>query len=490
MAQHSSFSFRSLALNLGASLIALAALAPSAAMAQVDYIPGMSSGNIGNKTLQQNQDIINAQGVGSVSSFMQKGSQHCDRDGGNCLSLFGVDDSFDFTSSSAISSDVSGADGQTFGANGAGDIGASIASQVGSIVLRCGDPSVQIAAGIALKPISCSANAAGGATLTYQTCTAPMRGFAVTAPDNAVQCSSSPNSPSFNPPPGKVCAARTCDSEPLGSLDGWTSAKTITLDAARANDPAPSQEESGNGLGVSVYPSDGAALSSFTANSEGLTAVRIARVKYDDIPANQVLGINVAYRKVAEFTDQILEGNVNPGQQTAMWNTILKLGVNPEVRKQEETLSSTAAYCLEQLHAGMISANEVSVCNENFSNESGLKAIATTARVAAPDGSCEAVPQCIEEEDVTNTWPLERISDIPVGTMECITTTTHQEEVTFSFRERPYDSCTEKRKVTYPSCAIVYKKCNCKTITPEATESNPEPESYEVCDRCVASNSC
>lgn len=457
----------------------------------MDKIPESSNGMINNPILTQNQDIINIQGVGAVIKFMEHGANTCDDNGENCRSLFGSDDSFDFTSASGMSHAFSGAEGMLF--ENLAESSASIASQVGSLALRCDDRSPHIIAGVAFKALACYVNSSGEAELTYQTCSAPMRGLAVIPPANAVACSSNPNSPNFNPPPGQTCLKRSCASEPEGSLDGWTKAKTIKWNPSQ-HPGVPTFEEPNNGMGITAYPDLGGTQLSLTSVAQGLTAVRIAKTHIDPPTGDQTIGLNIVYRHSIELTKSMLEEGSsavpNPEAHSSQWEIIQKLAVNKDISKYEADFAESSTLCLQKLHEGLISASEVKVCNEGFSNESGLKAIATAAKISAADGSCGTVSQCVKEVTTTNSWEHTCQSEIPMLTRECITTTTHEQEDLGSYRTRTFDACSERRSTFTSTCTVSAAPENCKDTTPPATEENPDPTPSFSCSVTITSNTC
>ncbi|WP_157645456.1 hypothetical protein, partial [Burkholderia ubonensis] len=228
-------------------------------------------------TLVQNQDVAKAQAAGAITSFMSKGAQTCDSDGKNCHSVFGSDDTPDYTTLQQSSQSLTGVQAFSFLDGQGGDDGGSsnaIASQLGTLAVACGDTTFKKVAGIVVKLSNCQVTANGDAQVTVQVCSAPVRSNPVTPPENEVECSSDPTAPNFRAPTGFVCHRPACDTEPVGSLDGWSQPQTISW---QANLPASATEDqkSKNGLGLIFYPPLNGQIASFTADSDNMTAVKI-----------------------------------------------------------------------------------------------------------------------------------------------------------------------------------------------------------------------
>ena len=109
--------------------------------------PPQSNGTISNPTLVQNQNVAKAQAAGVITTFMNEGAKTCDADGKNCHSVFGADDTPDYTRLQMSSQALTGVSAFSFldpddGGTGGGD-SKSISSQMGTLALAGGDTSVK-----------------------------------------------------------------------------------------------------------------------------------------------------------------------------------------------------------------------------------------------------------------------------------------------------------------------------------------------------------
>ena len=446
---------RALVLSLG--------LLASGAYAQ-EGPPLKPGGGIGNKTLQDNQDVINAQGVNAVISFMEGGSQKCDDDGTNCRSLFGNDDSFDHVTAQQMAQKSSGSN--AFGFRDGLDGVNNVASQVGEVAVVCGSGEQEhVVAGVALKVLGCSVNTEGDAQLRFQVCTAPMRGLATKTPDNAVPCSTSPTAPDFRPPAGKVCLRAACDNQPVGSLDGWSPVKTVVWDSGLS--PSASEDEkSRNGLGLIAYPDPGSGVLDFKANSESLTAVKVVQTFITEKTNQTALAVRVAYRhKMAVTKEMMIDGASsvsNPNNYTSHWDSLQKIGVNPLIPQYGEKVTQNATACLTKLGEGISKDNEVEICDPEYnSGVQELKPIGLTAKIAGPDEDCGTTVQCLKRVINTNSWVHTCQADVPLAIRTCEEVTNYDMVGIHSRRTRPTDVCYEKRTTTSHTCLVTATPVNC-----------------------------
>lgn len=181
---------------------------------------------------------------------MTKGAQECDEDGRNCRSVFDADDTPDYVTLKFRGQATTGVESHSFQTEG-NDSG-SIATQMGTLALACGDIKVKTVSGTALKALCCVVNPDGNARVTVQVCTAPARGNPVSRPENGVECSTNPSEPNFTAPAGKVCLREACDTQPLNSLNGWSSPRDGVWNSTMS-EAAPEAERSNNGLGLIFY---------------------------------------------------------------------------------------------------------------------------------------------------------------------------------------------------------------------------------------------
>lgn len=419
-----------------------------------------------NTTLVENQDIAKAQAIGIITSFMSDGAQSCDANGQNCRSVFGSDDTPDYASLSQMSKGAVGA--ETFSFRGSDGNASSISTQTGSKALACGDDRVHLIAGVAFKTLDCNVKENGDAQVTFQTCTAPMRGNPVTQPEDAVMCSTNPSDPDFRPPYGKVCMRAACDTEPLDSLNGWSTPKTVTWDA---NLPANASEEekTNNGLAMIFYPSlEGGVTPSFKADSDNLTVVKVVQTARNNETGATAIGLKLAYRHKAVVTKEMMETGAasvpDPGAHTAQWDTVVKLSNNAMIPQYQEKYAKYGTEHLQAINQALATDGEVEVYDKNYTNESGVKPIALTAKIAAEGQDCGTTTQCLEQVTNTNTWTQTCQSDIPLSMRNCTTTTDFTRETITSHRSRSKDRCVETRfnarysclTTAIPSCTSSY----------------------------------
>lgn len=419
--------------------------------------PPSSNGIISNPTLVANQDIAKAQAVGVITTFMTQGAQSCDTDGKNCRSLFGADDNLDYNTLQQNTQSMSGVQSFSFMGGGGDERDAnSVSAQTGTLALACGDRAVKMVAGLAVKATDCRVTDTGDAALTVQICSAPTRSNPIKQPDNAVLCSDDPAAANFRPPLGKVCMRPACDSEPVGSLDGWSAPLSLTYKAtlpAGASD----DEKAKNGLALSFYPPlTGGATPSFKADSDNMTAVKIVQTFVNNATNRTAVGLKVAYRHKAVVTKEMMTRGPsavpNPRDHTAQWDTILKLQGNALIPKYQEQYSKNGSECLQQITTGIAKDGVISVCDKNYTNESGIKPLATTAKVASDGQDCGTTPQCLNEVVNTNTWAETCRADVPLAMRSCTTVTDYTRNILTSTRTRTQEVCHEKRLTATYGC--------------------------------------
>lgn len=449
---------------LKTSLLALTFVIASSAIAQEAPV---SNGVISNPTLVANSEVAKAQAVGIITSFMSDGAQTCDDDGKNCRSLFGTnDDSLDYTSLTSMSRSVTGISNFSFMGGADGTDSNNISSQTGTLALACGDTGVKTLAGVAFKASNCLVNSAGDAQLTYQVCTAPSRGLPVTNPSNAVPCSTDPASPDFKAPIGKVCIRAACDSEPVNSHNGWSEPKTISWKQSLP-ESATEDEKSKNGLGLSFYPLLGGTVTpSFSADSDNMTAIKIVQTFINNETNKTAIGIRGAYRAKATVTREMIIAGPSavpdPGKHTAQWDTLLKLQSNPLIPQYQAQYAKNGSECIQQITNGIGTDGKISVCDQGYTNESGIKPGALTAMIAAEGQNCGTTTTCLKEVVNTNSWSQVCNADVPLALRSCETTTDYTGEKLFLTRTRPVDICREERLVAEYTCSTVAIPQECK----------------------------
>lgn len=456
--KHTQFKYR---LAGTAVFLALAALLPLGAQAQEG--PPSVNGVIKDPTLERNSAVAKAQAVGAITTFMSKGAQECDADGRNCRSVFGADDTPDYTSMKFRGQAATGVESYSFQTDD-NDSG-SIATQMGTLALACGDTKTKTIAGIAFKALSCVVSTNGDVRLTMQVCTAPARGNPVVPPENGVQCSTDPSAPNFTAPYGKVCLRPACDTEPLNSLNGWSSPKDIVWNA-NMSPSAPEAERSNNGLGLVLYPNPaaGAALS-FATDSDTMTAVKVIQSFRNSENGSTAVGLRIAYRHKTQLTKEMIAdaGSIsNPSAHTSQWDTLTKLQANPLIPQHQATFAKNGSECLQQIQEGVASDGIISVCDTGYSNEAGIRPLQLTAQVAAAGQECGSVPQCLQEVVNTNTWTEKCEVSAPLALRDCTTTQAYTMDKISYTRTRTTEICHERRLTAEYSCNTYAEPSECR----------------------------
>ena len=420
--------------------------------------PPQSNGVISNPTLVQNQDVAKAQAAGAISSFMNKGAQSCDADGKNCHSVFGSDDTPDYTRLQQSSQSLTGVQAFSFlDGQGSDDGGSSnaVASQMGTLAVACGDAGVKKVAGIVVKLSNCQVTANGDAQVTVQVCSAPVRTNPVTPPKNEVQCSSDPTAPNFRAPAGYVCHRPACDTEPEGSLDGWSHPQTISW---QANLPsgATDDQKSKNGLGLIFYPPLNGQIASFSADSDNMTAVKIVQSFVNNETKRTAIGLKIAYRHKTQVTkDMMVAGPSsvpNPSANTAQWDTVLKLQGNEKIPQYQKQYAANGTECLQQIQGGIAKDGKITVCDPNYTNESGIKPLAKTAQVATEGQDCGTTPQCLNKVVNTTTWTEMCSAEVPMAMRNCTTKQDYTINHLSYTRTRSQEVCHETRYSAENAC--------------------------------------
>lgn len=408
---------------------------------------------ISNDTLVANQQVAKAQAVGAITTFMSKGAQVCDDKGQNCHSVFGSDDSMDYGAMQKTGEGVLGV--QAFNYPDSNGETSSVAVQLSTVAIVCGDYDTKIKSGVAIRLDNCKVNSNGDAKITYRTCTAPSRSLPVTPPANAVECSTDPTSANYRPPAGKVCQKATCDTEPVDSLNGWSSPQTLTWVATMPAE-ASAAEQSNNGLGMTFYPPlSGGALANYKTDSDNLTIVKIVATMKSEESNQTAVGLRVAYRRKTAISRDQMEGTapvVNPQDHTDQWNTIIKLQGDPRIAQYGAQYAKNGAECIDQVTKGLSKDGKIYVCDQTY-DQNGIKPLAKYAQVAGDGEDCGTTTQCLQKVVNTNTWKETCRADVPLAVQECVTETAYTMETNVCKRERETDICHEKRtNVTY-SCS-------------------------------------
>lgn len=420
--------------------------------------PPTANGVIANPVLVKNQEVAKAQAAGVITTFMGQGATTCDADGQNCHSMFGRDDTPDYTSLQAKSQSLTGISTFSF-LHGSGDDDGgdsnSVASQMGTLALACGDLSVKKVAGIAVKFTNCAVNTNGDAQVTVQVCSAPARSNPITPPEKEVECATDPASPNFRPPTGYSCKRPACDTEPVDSLNGWSAPQTISW---QANLPTGASEDqkTKNGLGLTFYPALNGVTPSFSANSDNMTAVKIVQSFINSETKRTAVGLKIAYRHKTQVTkDMMVNGPSsvpNPSEHSAQWDSILKIQGNEKIAQYQQTYAANGTECLQQIGQGIATDGKITVCDPGYTNESGIKPLATTATVAVEGQDCGTVPQCLNKVVNTTTWTESCSAEVPMAMRSCTTKQDYTVEKHSYVRTRVEEICHEARLSVEYSC--------------------------------------
>lgn len=439
------------------SPILLAALLASAAHANP----------LQNETLVENQAIAKAQAVGAITTFMSSGSQTCDSEGLNCRSVFGADDRMDYLALQKTNEAVMGVQAFSY-PDSSGEV-ASIAVQMATFALACGDTRPHVQAGVAIKLEHCEVAQNGDVQLRFRACTAPSRSLPVSPPQNEVICSTNPASADYYPPPGKVCAKVACDTAPIDSLNGWSSPKTVSWKAALPEE-ASAADQSNNGLAMVFYPPlDGGIPADFKADSDNQTILKVVASMVNAETSRTAVGLRVAYRRKTAISKAVMEGTEpisNPADYTDQWNTLTKLQGDPRIAQYGQQFAQQGGACIDQITQGIASDGKISVCDPNY-DKNGIRPAATTAQVAGEGAECGTTTQCLQKVVNTNTWTETCRADVPLALQECVTETAYDLDSTVCQRQRETDVCREQRQVQTYTCQTSSSVESVKVVTME-----------------------
>lgn len=421
--------------------------------------PPASNGVISNPTLVANSAIAKAQAANAVTLFMSKGSQECDADGKNCKSLFGSDDSMDFNSVQLNTQSLTGVQSYSFASGNTADErmdSNTISTQTGTVVLACGDTAAKTVAGIAFRVTSCAVTAQGDAQMTFQVCTGPSRGNPVKPPEKVMKCSDDPASADFYPKLGYSCEKPSCETEPLNSLNGWSSPTTISFEQS-VSESGSEDAKTKNGLGMVFYPALTGGTPSFSSDSDTMTAVKIVQTAVNESTKTSALGLRIAFRHKTKVTKEMMvQGTssvLDPKSKTSAWETIEKLQGNALIPQYQATYSANGSECMQQIQNGLATDGVVSVCDQQYTNESGIKPGALTAQMATEGQNCGTTAQCLQEVVNTNTWSQTCSADVPLSIRKCTTTQDYETETLSYTRTRTKEECVEARTNSVESCA-------------------------------------
>ncbi|WP_144267340.1 hypothetical protein [Comamonas thiooxydans] len=423
--------------------------------ASASEIPLDSAGNVIDPTLVENQNIAKAQAVGAITSFMKDGTKTCDDDGQNCRSLFGNDDNMDYTSMQGAAKSLTGVDSFSFESEGDSN---AVASQVGDLAVACGPDMTAVektVSGVAVRVVNCLVNSNGDTRAQVQICTAPSRGNVIKNPENAVECGKDPAGANYRAPEGYTCSKPACETEPLDSLNGWSTPVDITWSASKAS-TGSDEEKSKNGLGLVFYPPLNGKVVSISQDSDNMTAMKIVSSYMDNTTKATAMGMRIAYRYKATVTKEMLTAGSaaisNPNEVSADWATVEKLQADPMIPQLQQQYGANGSECLQQIVSGVAGDGKVFVCDQTYTNEAGIKPIALSAQVAAEGQECSTVPQCLKEVINTNTWTEVCMADVPLAMRKCSTTQDYTMEKVSYTRTRTTEICHEDRLSAEYSC--------------------------------------
>ena len=414
--------------------------------------PPMANGVIADASLTQDPAGVRAKATATITTFMSKGAQVCDDKGQNCHSAFGQG-GMDFNGVQSSAQRTLNVQSFSFSDPGGSN---NVSAQLGTLALSCGDYRTKSVAGVAFKLTGCTVNSNGDAQVSYRVCTAPARGLSVSQPANGMECSDDPTQPNFRPKPGMVCLKAACDTEPEGSLNGWSPEQTSVF-TANLPASASAQEVSNNGLGLVFYPSlSGGVPADYRADSDNMTAVKVVQTFVNSSTDQAAVGLKIAFRQKTQLTKEKIAGGVystpNPREHTAAWDTITKLQGNARIPQLQAKYASKGTKCIQQIQSGLGNDGKVTVCEEDYESESGVKPLARTAQVAAEGQNCASTAQCLQEVVNTQNWQQKCRSDVPLAIRKCSTTREYELSTRTFTRTANTDICTETRTQYTFSC--------------------------------------
>jgi len=213
-----------------------------------------------------------------------------------------------------------------------------------------------------------------------------------------------------------------------------------------------------NGLAMVFYPAlDGSITPDFKADSDNMTAVKIVQSFLNHQTKKAAVGFRVAYRHKATVTkDMMVAGQSsvpNPQDHTNQWATIQKLQGNALIPQYGAKYAKHGSECLQQIGNGIGASGEISVCEQTYSNESGIKPLAKTAKIAVDGQDCGTSEICVQKVVNTNTWTQTCRADVPLSMRTCTTKTDYTLNDITSTRTKPTEICEEKRTNEVYSCA-------------------------------------
>ena len=407
--------------------------------------PPMANGVIADASLTQDPAGVRAKATATITTFMSKGAQVCDDKGQNCHSAFGQG-GMDFNGVQSSAQRTLNVQSFSFSDPGGSN---NVSAQLGTLALSCGDYRTKSVAGVAFKLTGCTVNSNGDAQVSYRVCTAPARGLSVSQPANGMECSDDPTQPNFRPKPGMVCLKAACDTEPEGSLNGWSPEQTSVF-TANLPASASAQEVSNNGLGLVFYPSlSGGVPADYRADSDNMTAVKVVQTFVNSSTDQAAVGLKIAFRQKTQLTKEKIAGGVystpNPREHTAAWDTITKLQGNARIPQLQAKYASKGTKCIQQIQAGLGNDGTVTVCEEDYENEAGIKPLARTAQVAAEGQNCASTAQCLQEVVNSTAWQQKCRSDVPLALRKCATTQDYETSTRTFTRTASTEVCHERR---------------------------------------------
>ncbi|KVP97058.1 hypothetical protein WJ97_14665, partial [Burkholderia ubonensis] len=204
------------------------------------------------------------------------------------------------------------------------------------------------------------------------------------------------------------------------------------------------------------YPPLNGQIASFTADSDNMTAVKIVQTFVNSETKRTAVGLKVAYRHKTQVTkDMMVAGPSsvpNPSANTAQWDTVLKLQGNEKIPQYQQQYAKNGTECLQQIQGGIAKDGKISVCDPNYTNESGIKPLAKTAQVATEGQDCGTTPQCLTKVVNTQTWTEMCSSEVPMAMRNCTTKQDYTIDHLSYTRTRTQELCHETRSSAEYSC--------------------------------------
>lgn len=468
--------------------------------------------------LKKGQNISHVQSARTIQKFMNEDTVDCvDKDCTKKARIFDDEGRMNYGYIAGKANKTMGTNAQILASD---EESSSVASQVGKQALLCAAPNGRtdpafarpvIVAGVAFKPIQCTADELGNASVRFRICTAPAFGKPITNSPNAVPCSDDPKAPNYRAPAGYVCATQACDSEPEGSEFGWSAEQTAVRVAGSTAD--------NNGRSMIFYPTLGGG-GDYTSDAETLTVVKIVDTYAKD--GSSAIGMRIALRYKRQVTKETLRGEgapvLKPEENTAQWRAVESLNNNDRLSQETATQGGRGAACIKNVVNGLASDGHISICDENH-NQKGAAPLAVSAQVVTEAADCTTVTKCVSELVETKTWTETCSSPVTISSKVCKTTTAWQLYQQYDDSTRLLAQCTETRNSSTPSCTISASTPNCRLIpynpplatgrtvcvpnapVPPATTGvgctnkwvaydPPPPTHYQVCDAPSVTDTC